>query len=48
MAKAAERRLPPRSGRLFGSDGLWRLDLGDVARLPLVIGEEFGQRLASI
>ena len=25
MAKAAERRLPPRSGGLFGGDGLWLL-----------------------
>ena len=43
MAKAAERRLPLRSGGLFGSDGLCRLDLADLARLPLVVGEELRQ-----
>ena len=34
-AKAAERRLPLRSGRLFGSDGLCGLALADLARLLL-------------
>ena len=44
-AKAAERRLPLRSGRLFGSDGLCRLDLANLARLPLAVGEELRQCL---
>src|SRR5229473_654845 len=43
VAKAAERRLPPRSGGLFGSDGLCRLDLANLARLPLIVGEELWQ-----
>ena len=40
MAKAAGRRLPLRSGGLFGSDRLCRLDTANFARLPLVVGEE--------
>src|SRR5712672_848821 len=43
VAKAAERRLPLRSSVLFGSDGLCRLDLADLASLPLVVGEELRQ-----
>jgi hypothetical protein len=44
VAKAAERRLPLRSIRLFGSDGLCRLALADRARLPfVVVGEELRQ-----
>src|SRR5882724_12270763 len=42
---AAERRLPPRSGGLLGSDGLYRLDLANLARLSIFTGQEFGQRL---
>jgi hypothetical protein len=48
VAKAAERVCRSAAVRLFCSYGLCRLDVADVARPPLVVGEKLRQRFFDV